>query len=145
MATTAAYIPVVGNFDPADGFLFENSVGDPVAIFGPGVGAPRPGVNKLGIVFFIGGGPVGDDASFVLNIPAPVPFTQEDVDTRFNYFLPTGSLVPSVPGAFPQDLYFQSTFNVATQTFNCTINFGAPAPILYVASLCFDFGHTITN
>ena len=147
MTTNAAYIPVVGNFDPAKGFRFINSVGDnivpqPVPTFGPG----RPGRAKFGLTLILGGGPVGDDVSFKLRIPYPYKFDPVVLATNQNAYFPTSSLVPSRPGATAQDLFvFQVSLDPVLNTFELELQFGNPQPILYVASVYIDFGFSETE
>lgn len=146
MATTANYIPIVGNFDPAKGFLFENAAGDPIpAASGPGFGPARKGIHTFGIVFIIGAGPVGDDASFSIRIPYPGGFTQAQADNNFNALLPVGSIFYSAPGSQAQGILLLGSVDFATQTFNLAVSFEAPAATTFVCSFGADFGFSITN
>jgi hypothetical protein len=146
MTTSAAYLPVVGNFNPADGFSFKNSVGDEVlpvsaAPFGQG----RPGKFKFGFVLIINGGPVGDDSSFKVRIPYPIELKQSILDVNTNFYFPTGSLLPSLPGSTAMDMVFAAVFDVAAQVMELTLSFGNPQPLTFASGVYLDFGHTINN
>jgi hypothetical protein len=146
MATTAFYIPVVGNFNPAAGFAFQNSAGDNVPILaGDNIGPGRPGWNTMGLVWFIGGGPIGDDASFVLKIPYPIQMQQNIMDTNFNFYLPVGSSFQVFAGSNAMEPFFQGQPNITTNTFDFNINFASPVAATFAISFSVNFGHTITN
>ena len=146
MATLANYIPIVGNFNASDNFSLVNAFGDAVpALSGAGIGPPRKGKFKFGMVLLVGGGPVGDDASFALQIPLPEPVTQAEVDANFNALLPTGSFFYGAPGSSTQGLVVGGSINVPTQTFNIAFTFDTPSPGLFVMTFAADFGWSAAN
>ena len=146
MATTAAYIPVSGNFKAADGFRFQNSAGDPILPFNtPPFGPGRPGKSKCSLVLILENGPVGDDVSLKLRMPFPIPIKQSVLDTNVNSYFPVGNIVPGAPGSVLQELIItNAVFDIALQTIEVDIVFGNPQPSLFVANISIDFGHTLT-
>jgi hypothetical protein len=146
VATSAFYIPVVGNFNPEDGLSFTNSAGDvvtpaPIPAFGPG----RPGKFKFGFVLIINNGPIGADASFKARIPYPIPIKPDVIAVNQNFYFPTGSLLPSLPGSTAMDMVFASVLDPVTQTSEVTLSFGNPQPTSFASGVYLDFGHTINN
>lgn len=145
MATTAFYIPIVGNFN-APNFLFQNTAADDIPQDPtPGTGPGRPGTRKCGLVFIIGAGPVGDDADFLLRIPHPDSFTGDDLLTNNNGYLPTGSLIYTLATAQEQIIVLTPSLNVAEQTADFAITFGNPLAQPFGCVLTIDFGFTVTN
>jgi len=146
MATTAAYIPVSGNFKAADGFRFQNSAGDPILPFNtPPFGPGRVGKFKCSLVLVINNGPVGADASFKPRMPYPIPIKQSVLDLNLNSLFPVGSLVSGLPGSAAQELIItNAVFDIALQTVEGDLTFGNPQPAAFASNINLDFGHTLT-
>lgn len=156
MAIGRFYIPILGDFSSKGIIISDSEYEDPNSIpRNPDPrfqGAPRPGVLKW-LFNITDDTTVPNHEGFVVDVPTPFVFTQQDVDTRLNKLLPIveitydwSRLSLTIPLVFPMTPFVihKVDADVAKQRVKLII-IGQSIAQPYSVDVLVDFSHSAIN